>query len=38
MNLEKLNKKQVKNWKRYEMRELVKEMGIKEIEFRKEGY
>lgn len=33
MNLEKLNKKQVRNWKRYEMREL-----IKEIEVRKEGY
>ncbi|GEM_PF-2522535 len=38
MNFERLNKKQIKNWKRYEMRELVKEMGIKEIEIKKEGY
>lgn len=38
MNFERLNKKQVNNWKRYEMRNLISEMRIKEIEVRKESY
>jgi hypothetical protein len=38
MNLEKLNKKQVKNRKKYKMKKVVSEMGIKEIEIRKGEY
>jgi len=36
MNFERLNKKQVKNWKRQEMKVLVKELGFNEV--KKEGY
>ena len=36
MNFERLNKKQVKNWKRQEMKVLVKELGFNEV--KKEEY
>lgn len=36
MNFEKLNKKQIKNWKRQEMKVLVKELGFNEV--KKEEY